>query len=125
MSIYREEAIEALIEALRRKDFPNSQIMALDALSSLSGRLTVSGKSCTEAWLLKTAGFDKPYNALVKAEKLKVYDPELTETMVYTCVAFGFSYSLFHSSILSRSEIYNATEFRKRKKKLQLRGRKG
>ncbi|KAA8528755.1 hypothetical protein F0562_036110 [Nyssa sinensis] len=81
MSIYREEAIEALIEALCRKDFPNSQIMALDALSSLSGRLTTSGKSCTEAWLLKTAGFDQPYNALMKAERLKTHENELTETM--------------------------------------------
>ncbi|KAL9683360.1 hypothetical protein QQ045_015181 [Rhodiola kirilowii] len=32
MSIYREEAIEALIEALRRKEFPSIQTMALDAL---------------------------------------------------------------------------------------------
>ncbi|KAA8537516.1 hypothetical protein F0562_027124 [Nyssa sinensis] len=81
MSIYREEAIEALIEALRKKDFPNSQIMALDALSSLSGRLTASGKSCTEAWLLKIAGFDQPYNALVKEERVKTHENELTETM--------------------------------------------
>ncbi|KAL8135683.1 putative E3 ubiquitin-protein ligase LIN-1 isoform X2 [Apium graveolens] len=81
MSIYREEAIEALIEALRKKDFPNSQITALDALSSLLGRLTMSGKSCTEVWLLKSAGYDKPYNALMKAEKQKFYDVELTETM--------------------------------------------
>lgn len=100
MSIYREEAIEALIEALRRKDFPNSQIMALDALSSLSGRLTTSGKSCTEAWLLKTAGFDKPYNALVKAEKLKSNDTELTETMVCNCDMLIFSYNLFNLSCL-------------------------
>ncbi|KAM7518165.1 hypothetical protein LguiB_017127 [Lonicera macranthoides] len=81
MSIYREEATEALIEALRKKEFPNSQIMALDALSSLSGRLTASGKSYTEAWLLKTAGFDQPYNALVKADKLKTHELELTETV--------------------------------------------
>ncbi|XP_059637708.1 putative E3 ubiquitin-protein ligase LIN-1 [Cornus florida] len=81
MSIYREEAVEALIEALGKKDFPNSQKMALDALSSLSGRLTASGKSYTEAWLLKIAGFDQPYNALMKAEKTKTHENELTETM--------------------------------------------
>lgn len=43
--MYREEAIDILIEALRRKEFSDSQMMALDALISLSGHLTSSGKS--------------------------------------------------------------------------------
>ncbi|KAK3023796.1 hypothetical protein RJ639_043412 [Escallonia herrerae] len=81
MSIYREEAIEALIDALRKQDFPNSQSMALDALISVSGRLTASGKPCTEAWLLKVAGFDQRYNSLEKAEKLTIHETELTETL--------------------------------------------
>lgn len=82
MSIYREEAIEALVEALHKKDFPHSQIMALDALFSLSGHLTTSGKSYTEAWLLKIAGYDQPYHDLMKSGRLKIYENELTETMV-------------------------------------------
>lgn len=82
MSMYREEAVEALTEALRRKDFPNSQMMALDAILSLSGRFTSSGKSYTEAWLLKFAGFDLPYNALMKAECLSKPKYDLQETMV-------------------------------------------
>lgn len=82
MSIYREEAIDALIEALRRKDFSNSQRMALDSLSSLVGRTTSSGESYTEAWLLKIAGFDQPYNALMKAEQMKKQNIDLMETMV-------------------------------------------
>lgn len=81
MSIYREEAIDALIEALRRKDFSNSQKMALDSLSSLVGRTTSSGESYTEAWLLKVAGFDQSYNALMKAEQMK-QNIDLMETMV-------------------------------------------
>ncbi|XP_024026587.1 putative E3 ubiquitin-protein ligase LIN-1 [Morus notabilis] len=81
MSLYREEAIEALTEALRRKHFSNSQILAIDALSSLIGRITSSGDSYTEAWLLKTAGFDQPYNALMKAEQLKKHDSDLMETI--------------------------------------------
>ncbi|KAJ4702129.1 RING-type E3 ubiquitin transferase [Melia azedarach] len=81
MSMYREEAVEALTEALRRKDFPNSQMMALDAILSLSGRFTSSGKSYTEAWLLKFAGFDLPYNALMKAECLSKPKYDLQETM--------------------------------------------
>ncbi|KAK9946928.1 hypothetical protein M0R45_012367 [Rubus argutus] len=81
MSIYREESIEALIEALRRKDFSNSQMMALDALLSLTGRMTSSGNSYTEVWLLKIAGFDQPYNAMTKAERLRKQDNDLMETM--------------------------------------------
>ncbi|KAL6295567.1 hypothetical protein ACE6H2_003709 [Prunus campanulata] len=81
MSIYREESIEALIEALRRKDFSNSQMMALDALLSLTGRITSSGESYTGAWLLKIAGFDQPYNALMKAERLRKHDNDLMGTM--------------------------------------------
>lgn len=61
MSIYREEAVEELIEALNRKDFSNSQMMALDAIGSLSARRTSSGDPCMEVWLLKKiAGFDQP-----------------------------------------------------------------
>lgn len=80
MSIYREEAVEALIEALRKKDFPASQVVALDALSSLPGHLNTSGKSCLEAWLLKLAGFDQPYRALTKEESPKTYDRDLAGT---------------------------------------------
>lgn len=47
--MYREEAIDILIETLRRKEFSDSQMTALDALISLSGRLTSSGKSYTKA----------------------------------------------------------------------------
>ena len=82
MSIYREDAIEALIEALRRKDFSNSQMMALEALASLIGRMTTSRDSYIEAWLLKIAGFDQPYNALMKAEQQKKQDNDFVETMV-------------------------------------------
>ncbi|GAY64555.1 hypothetical protein CUMW_234440 [Citrus unshiu] len=81
MSMYREEAVEALIEALRRKDFPNSQMMALDALLSLTGRFTFSGKSYTEALLLKISGFDQPYNALMKPERLSKPESEMVESM--------------------------------------------
>ncbi|XP_073263630.1 putative E3 ubiquitin-protein ligase LIN-1 [Populus alba] len=80
MSIYREEAVEALIEALHRKEFSNSQMMALDALGSLSARRTSSGDPYMETWLLKIAGFDQPYNALMKAEKLTKNENDLAET---------------------------------------------
>ncbi|XP_020584069.1 putative E3 ubiquitin-protein ligase LIN-1 [Phalaenopsis equestris] len=55
-SIYRDEAIDYIIEALKRKDFPLCQIIALDTLFSLTGRLNASGDAITETWLLKIAG---------------------------------------------------------------------
>lgn len=100
MSMYKEEAIDALIEALRRKDFSNSQMMVIDTLLSLSGRLTISGESYIEAWLLKIAGFDQPYNALMKAEQLRKQDDDLVETTVcirLVLVCYGASYSLYSS----------------------------
>ncbi|TKY51776.1 putative E3 ubiquitin-protein ligase LIN-1 [Spatholobus suberectus] len=81
MSIYREEAVETLIEALWQKDFSNTQMKALDVLLFLIGHVTSSGKSYTEAWLLKIVGFDKPYNDLIKAEQLGQYDNDSMETM--------------------------------------------
>ncbi|KAK7278577.1 hypothetical protein RJT34_23609 [Clitoria ternatea] len=81
MSIYREEAVETLIEALWQKEFSNTQMKAIDALLFLIGHVTSSGKSYTEAWLLKIAGFDQPYNALIMAEQMGHYDNDLMETM--------------------------------------------
>ncbi|XP_065880979.1 putative E3 ubiquitin-protein ligase LIN-1 [Euphorbia lathyris] len=81
MSIYREEAVETLIEALHKKDFSNCQMMALDALVSLSGTVTSSGRSYMEARLLKIAGFDQPYNALMKADGRRKREKDLAETM--------------------------------------------
>ncbi|XP_009588632.1 putative E3 ubiquitin-protein ligase LIN-1 isoform X1 [Nicotiana tomentosiformis] len=81
MSIYREESIEALIEALHKKDFPASQLRALDALLSLSGHLTNSGKSFLEARLLKIAGFNQRYNATMKEERQKAGENDTTNIM--------------------------------------------
>ncbi|KAK6115202.1 hypothetical protein DH2020_007471 [Rehmannia glutinosa] len=79
MSIYREEAMEALLEALQRKDFPSSQITALAMLSSLSGHFRASKKPYMESWLLKIAGFDQPYNAMIRVEEMKTNETELAE----------------------------------------------
>ncbi|KAE9619224.1 putative transcription factor WD40-like family [Lupinus albus] len=81
MSIYREEAVETLIEALWQKDFSKNQMKALDFLLFLIGYVTSSGKSYAEAWLLKIAGFDQPYNALMEAGELGEFDNDMMETM--------------------------------------------
>ncbi|KAH9308456.1 hypothetical protein KI387_036367, partial [Taxus chinensis] len=79
MSMYREEAIETLVEGLKAKEFLISQIAAAETIVALSGRLSLSGKPLTEAWLLRTAGFDKNYNAMIKAEKPCSQEDELPE----------------------------------------------
>lgn len=125
MSIYREEAVDALIEALCKKNFPNSQITALDALLSLSGRLTPSGKPYIESWLLKLAGFDQSYNALMRAERLKTHELALTGTMVWI-------YSVPYSFIIFSVALYvlfcmtsYILVYRKKRRKLHALGRKG
>ncbi|KAL9684260.1 hypothetical protein QQ045_021695 [Rhodiola kirilowii] len=52
MSIYREEAIEALIEALRRKEFPSIQIMAWR-----NGSLSTTALSALVAWAITALAF--------------------------------------------------------------------
>lgn len=81
MSIYREESIDALVEALHKKDFPASQLRALDALLSLSGHLTNSGKSFLESRLLKIAGFNQRYNATMKEDRQRADENDITNTM--------------------------------------------
>lgn len=49
-------------------------MIVLDTLLTLPGRITSSGESYIEAWLLKIAGFDQPYNGT----------QDWTETMVST-----------------------------------------
>jgi len=74
--------MDAIIEALKRKDFPICQIIALETLASLSGRLSPLGDPIIEAWLLKIAGVDQLYNAMVKEEGALVGDYMSEEAMV-------------------------------------------
>lgn len=94
MSIYREEAIEALLEALRRKDFPSVQAMALDALVSLCGHSTASGNSFTEAWLLKRAGFNQPYDNLMNAEKEGLLVNKLEDVRILSIIGVLLIYQV-------------------------------
>ncbi|KAK6115209.1 hypothetical protein DH2020_007478 [Rehmannia glutinosa] len=71
--------MEALLEALQRKDFPSSQITALAMLSSLSGHFRASKKPYMESWLLKIAGFDQPYNAMIRVEEMKTNETKEDE----------------------------------------------
>ncbi|KAJ4839894.1 hypothetical protein Tsubulata_003202 [Turnera subulata] len=81
MSIYREEAIEALISCLRRSELPAAQITAAETIVSLQGRFTASGKSLTRAFLLKRAGLDKSYRNLMRMEQLGNLSGEIEEAL--------------------------------------------
>ncbi|KAL2634268.1 hypothetical protein R1flu_005747 [Riccia fluitans] len=55
-SMFREEALEALVNALSCEENNKVQLEAAKALASLSGRFSITGRSMTEAYLLKFAG---------------------------------------------------------------------
>ncbi|XP_052200352.1 putative E3 ubiquitin-protein ligase LIN-1 isoform X2 [Diospyros lotus] len=82
MSIYREEAIDTLIACLRNSDFPAVQITASETILALQGRFSSSGKSLARAYLLKRAGLDKRYKALMKKEQLSITSGEVQENLL-------------------------------------------
>lgn len=59
MSIYREEAIDALISCLRNTNFPAAQLVAAETILSLQGRFNFIGKPFTREVLLKRAGLNR------------------------------------------------------------------
>ncbi|KAG6550963.1 hypothetical protein Mapa_007578 [Marchantia paleacea] len=67
-SMFREEAVESLVEALNNTEDVISQIEAARTLESLGGRYSCSGRSMMEPWLLRTAGLEKSYQSFVKEE---------------------------------------------------------
>nr|CAD1843381.1 unnamed protein product [Ananas comosus var. bracteatus] len=69
MSIYREEAIDALISCLKC-DFPRIQLLAAETILALQGRFSASGRSLARAFLLKHARMNKRYRALMRAEQM-------------------------------------------------------
>ncbi|KAM7509539.1 hypothetical protein LguiA_019992 [Lonicera macranthoides] len=80
-SIYREEAIDTLISCLRNTDFPAAQIAAAETILSLQGRFSSSGKPLARAFLLKRAGLEKSYKALIRKEQSNNKAGDLNETM--------------------------------------------
>lgn len=58
-SIYREEAIDAILSALENSSQSRKvQEQCAHALLVLAGRFSSSGEPIAEAWLLKRAGLD-------------------------------------------------------------------
>lgn len=69
MSIYREEAMDALISCLRNAEFPVAQMSAAETVLALQGRFSYSGKSLSRAILLKRAGLDQSYRAFLRKDQ--------------------------------------------------------
>ncbi|XP_020585745.1 putative E3 ubiquitin-protein ligase LIN-1 isoform X2 [Phalaenopsis equestris] len=69
-SIYREEAIDALISCLRNPDINNSQLLAAETIVSLHGRFSSSGETVTRASLLRRAGLKKTSRPLMGSDQI-------------------------------------------------------
>lgn len=55
ISMYREEAIDSLVQCLRNTDFPRSQLLAAETIMCLPGKFSSSGRPLTRSSLLKLA----------------------------------------------------------------------
>lgn len=70
MSIYREEAMDALISCLRDSDFPTAQISAAETIMSLQGRFNTSGQPLARYFLLERAGLTKNHRKPFGSENI-------------------------------------------------------
>uniref|UniRef100_K3XE45 RING-type E3 ubiquitin transferase n=1 Tax=Setaria italica TaxID=4555 RepID=K3XE45_SETIT len=55
ISMYREEAVDCLIQCLKNSDFPRSQLLAAETIMCLPGKFSSSGRPLTRSTLLKLA----------------------------------------------------------------------
>jgi len=55
LSMYREEAVDCLIQCLKNSDFPRSQLLAAETIMCLPGRFSSSGRPLARSTLLRLA----------------------------------------------------------------------
>lgn len=55
ISMYREEAVDSLIQCLKNSDYPRSQLLAAETIMNLSGKFSSSGRPLSRSSLLKLA----------------------------------------------------------------------
>ncbi|KAJ7289045.1 hypothetical protein O6H91_Y306000 [Diphasiastrum complanatum] len=75
-SMYRDEAVEALIEALNCKESPATQAEAAETLVALIGHFSSSGKPLTEAFLLRIADLEEGSTEYSEAVQSQEYIPD-------------------------------------------------
>ncbi|TVU22994.1 hypothetical protein EJB05_32719, partial [Eragrostis curvula] len=61
ISMYREEAMDSLIQCLKNTDFPRSQLLAAETIMCLPGKFSSSGRPLTRSSLLKLARVKERY----------------------------------------------------------------
>lgn len=82
MSIYREEAMDVLISCLGDSDFPTAQISAAEAIMSLQGRFSTSGRPLARYFLLERAGHTKGHQKRVNTDDNSSASGEVSLTRV-------------------------------------------
>ncbi|KAF0917346.1 hypothetical protein E2562_017519 [Oryza meyeriana var. granulata] len=55
ISMYREEAVDSLIQCLKNSDYPRSQLLAAETIMNLPGKFSSSGRPLSRSSLLKLA----------------------------------------------------------------------
>lgn len=61
ISMYREEALDCLIQCLKNADFPRCQLLAAETIMCLPGRFSSSGRPLARSTLLKLARVKERY----------------------------------------------------------------
>lgn len=61
ISMYREEAVDCLIQCLKNTDFPRSQLLAAETIMCLPGKFSSSGRPLARSTLLKLARVKERY----------------------------------------------------------------
>jgi len=95
-SVYREEAIEAIIAALEHSSQSRKvQEQCARALLILAGRFSSSGEPVAEAWLLKRAGLDDSLSESFRRSEIfkdksvrAVRSNERKKTMIYDYLTY-------------------------------------
>lgn len=61
ISMYREEAVDCLIQCLKNTDFPRCQLLATETIMCLPGKFSSSGRPLARSTLLKLARVKERY----------------------------------------------------------------
>ncbi|CAM0880521.1 unnamed protein product [Alopecurus aequalis] len=61
ISMYREEAMDSLVQCLKNSDFPRSQLLAAETIMNLPGKFSSSGRPLARSTLLKLARVKERY----------------------------------------------------------------
>lgn len=61
ISMYREEAMDSLVQCLKNSDFPRSQLLAAETIMNLPGKFSSSGRPLARSALLKLARVKERY----------------------------------------------------------------